>query len=320
MVLVALEDAALGRRLDRALVDALVQAGYAVTRSQLARSFRRGQVRHGGRDLAPSHVVERPMTVAVELPAPEPLHAFAEAIPLVIVHEDADLIVVDKPPGMPVHAGPGHATGTLVNAVLHHVGAQAAELPVLPGNEPWRPGLVHRLDRGTSGLIVLAKHARALEVLAAQFRAHAIERGYLGLVRGEPGFLERRVETTHARDPSDRRRFAPEVPGATRRAITSVRVLERAAGAARVVFSLETGRTHQVRMHARFLGHPLVGDPLYGGPPSDRRVREVGAALGRQALHAAQLGFAHPAGGHVRFESPEPADLIAAWASLRPGG
>ncbi len=295
----------------------LARAGYEATRSQLARSFERGKVLHEGRRLKPAFVLERAISVTVELSVPPPLDAFPEPIPLVLVHDDDDLLVVDKAAGMTVHAGPGHSTGTLVNAVLHHLDAAADELPTLPGNDAYRPGLVHRLDRDTSGLIVVAKHARALEALAAQFRAHSIERSYLGIVRGEPSFEERRVETSHSRDPKERRRFAPDVAGAHRRAVTVARVCERLRGAALLQFTLETGRTHQIRMHARHLGHPLVGDTLYGARPKDARMGAVADALGRHALHAAVLGFVHPDGRSLRFESALPPDMLAALASLR---
>jgi 23S rRNA pseudouridine1911/1915/1917 synthase len=316
-VVVTLGEDAIGQRMDKAVVVGLANAGYEISRSQLARAFERGKVWHAGRSLKPGHRVEQAMPVTVQLPTPAPLDAFPEPIPIEIVHDDDDLLVIDKAPGMAVHAGPGHSRGTLVNAVLHHLGVQADQLPVLPGNEAYRPGLVHRLDRDTSGLIVLAKHQRALEFLAAQFRAHTTERSYLGLVRGVPRFDTLRVETTHARDPADRRRFAPDVPGATRRAITHVEVVERLVDAALVRFRLETGRTHQVRMHARHLGHPLVADSVYGSRPADPGRREIAERLGRHALHAAELGFAHPAGQHMRFSSELPEDMQAALRALR---
>lgn len=316
-MVVTLGEDAIGQRMDKAVVAGLASAGYETSRSQLARAFERGKVWHAGRVLKAGHRVEHAMPVTVELPTPAPLDAFPEPIPLSIVHDDDDLLVVDKAPGMAVHAGPGHARGTLVNAVLHHLGVQADALPTLPGNEAYRPGLVHRLDRDTSGLIVLAKHQRALEHLAAQFRAHSVERSYLGIVRGVPAFEQRRVETTHARDPGERRRFAPDVPGAKRRAITQLEVLERLSQAALVRFRLETGRTHQVRMHARWLGHPLVGDGLYGARPADARMREIAQRLGRHALHAAELGFVHPDGRRLHFESALPEDMQTALRALR---
>ena len=309
---VSLAEAVSGQRLDRALVDALVDLGHAITRSQLRRSFAAGAVKIGGRPVKASLELEGAVEVEVELVEPEPLaDAVPEAIPLTIVHEDAALLVIDKPAGMVVHAGPGHGRGTLVNAVLHHLGAGAgASLPTLPGNGPERPGIVHRLDRDTSGLIVVAKTAAALAMLAAQFREHSIDRAYLGVVLGVPDWTQRRVETRHGRDPSHRRRFSPE--HGERRAITTM-VMTRRLGdhAALLGFSLETGRTHQIRMHARHVGHPIFADELYGRRPREPRLRALADGLGRHALHAAELGFEHPGGGRVHFESPLPAELAA---------
>jgi 23S rRNA pseudouridine1911/1915/1917 synthase len=319
VVRVALAESGIGQRLDRALVDALVGQGEAVTRSQLARSFAAGEVRIAGKPVKGSHKLERACEVELVLvPAPPLAHARPEPIPLAIVHEDPALLIVDKPAGMVVHAGPGHAGGTLVNAVLHHLGQadpSGEPLPILPGNDPERPGIVHRLDRDTSGLLVVAKTAAALAGLAEQFKQHTIERAYLGIVLGVPSFERERIETTHGRDPSERRRFSP-VHG-ERRAVTTMTVLRPlGAHAALVRFELETGRTHQIRMHARHLGHPIFADPLYGRRPRDPALRALTEGLGRHALHAAVLGFAHPSGGRLRFESPLPAELEGLIAAL----
>ena len=255
------------------------------------------------------------MEVEVELVAPPALaHAFPEPIPLTIVHEDEALLVIDKPAGMVVHAGPGHERGTLVNAVLHHLGTSSDALPVLPGNGPERPGIVHRLDRDTSGLLVVAKTLPALAKLAEQFRDHSIERAYIGVVAGIPPWDTRRVDTLHGRDPADRRRFAPDQ--GTRRAITTMtKVRELGDRASLLRFELETGRTHQIRMHARHVGHPILGDALYAGRPS-RALRAAVEALGRHALHAAVLGFEHPSGDRIRFEAPLPPELEALLGTL----
>jgi 23S rRNA pseudouridine1911/1915/1917 synthase len=316
-VRVELSESAIGQRLDRALVDSLVAAGQAITRSRLARSFAAGEVRIAGKPIKPSFKVEAPCVIELELVGPPPLaHAHAEAIPLTIVHEDEALLIIDKPAGMVVHAGPGHPGGTLVNAVLHHLGAGRGELPVLPGNDPERPGIVHRLDRDTSGLLVVAKTAAALTSLAEQFRAHSIDRAYLGIVLGVPGFASRRIETRHGRDPADRRRFSPD--HGERRATTIMTTLEPAADRAALArFELETGRTHQIRMHARHVGHPIFADPLYGRRPRHPEVRALAESLGRHALHAAVLGFEHPRGGRVRFESPFPPELAELWVKLQ---
>jgi 16S rRNA U516 pseudouridylate synthase RsuA-like enzyme len=189
---VALGPEALGLRLDAALVAALVREGQRCSRSQLARAFAAGQVRVGGAPAGkPGRLVDAALDVEVELDLPQPMQAVAEALPLVVVHEDADLLVIDKPAGMVVHAGPGHETGTLVNAVLHYLGISAGEMPVLPGNDATRPGIVHRLDRDTSGLIVVARNERAQEGLAAQFRVHDLRRRYLGVVWGVPPFTKK---------------------------------------------------------------------------------------------------------------------------------
>ncbi len=312
-------------RCDRALVAALASVGHPCTRSQLGRAFEAGGVSAGGRVLKPSLRVEQELEVFVRLPAPEPLRAEPEALPLVVLHEDDDLLAIDKPAGMVVHASYGHARGTLVNAVLHHLGARAGDLPVLPGNDATRPGIVHRLDRGTSGVMVVAKHAAAAEALARQFRAHALRRRYVGVVEGAPAWDERRVETGHARDPTDRRRFAPQLD-ARRQAITEIGVVERLCGATVLAFTLHTGRTHQIRMHARYLELPILGDALYGRVPRDERVRDAAAAhlrgaTPRHALHAELLEIEHPrGGGPLCLTSPLPAGLRRLVEALRDEG
>lgn len=303
-----------GGRADVTVLRALHAAGVAVTRSALARAFAAGQVRADDRPLRPAVPVHVPLRVEVTLVAPRPLRAEPEAIPLVVVYEDDALVVIDKPAGMAVHAGAGHEHGTLVNAVLGHLGVGPEALPVLPGNDATRPGIVHRLDKDTSGLLVVAKHAAAQEHLAAQFRRHTIDRAYLGVVHGVPSWAETRLETGHGRDPADRRRFSPDVGG--RRAITRAVVQQPLCGAAVVRFVLHTGRTHQIRMHARKLGHPILGDRLYGHAPADPRVREAVAALGRHALHAAELGFVHPDGRALSWTSPLPVELASLVAAL----
>jgi 23S rRNA pseudouridine1911/1915/1917 synthase len=305
--------------LDKLLAAALTAADHAITRSALVRAFAAGEVLDAtGRPLDKSTTVTGPLDVQVRLPAPEPfVGAFPEQLGLHVWHEDEDVLVVEKPAGMPVHVGPGHDRGTLVNAVLGHLGTTADALPVLEGNPAHRPGLVHRLDRDTSGVMVIAKHARAQEALASQFRVHDLQRVYLAIVQGEPSFERRRIETLHGRDPVDRRRFSPDVREG-RRAVTTLRVMERFGCAALLAVELETGRTHQIRMHCRHVGHPIVGDELYGHKLRDPNLREAAAGLHRQALHAAVLGFKHPRTGRiVRFESPLPADMRGVLDALR---
>ena len=309
-VRVALGPEALGQRLDAALVAALVRGGQRCSRSQLARAFAAGQVRVAGAPAGkPGRLVDAALVVELEIEEPQALQAVAEELPLVVVHEDEDLLVIDKPAGMVVHAGPGHERGTLVNAVLHYLGIPAEALPVLPGNDATRPGIVHRLDRDTSGLIVVARNARAQEGLAAQFRVHDLRRRYLGVVWGVPPFTKKSLKTRHGRDPGDRRRFSPHVDEG-REAITHLQVLRALQDAALLEFQLETGRTHQIRMHCRLLGHPIVADAMYGGMGGPPARRLVAAELGRHALHAAELGFRHPISGRaLDFSSPLPPDL-----------
>ncbi len=317
-VTLALGEDALGRRLDRVLVGALRDAGHVLSRNALRASFDAGEVTEEGRALKPSLEVTRPMLVAVVLRPPAPLSAVPEPVPLSILHEDEDVLVIDKPAGIVVHPSVGHPHGTLVNGVLHHLGVGSAGLPVLPGNDATRPGVVHRLDRDTSGAMVFTKTRRAAASLAAQFQAHSIERRYVGVLGGVPSFDARTVDTPHNRDPAERKRFAPVEGGSSRRAITHVTVVERMPGAAVAHFTLETGRTHQIRMHARYFGCPIFGDALYGKPPKEPSRRRLWTELGRHALHAELLGFEHPRTRQpVRFVSPLAPELQALLEGLR---
>ncbi len=272
--------------------------------------------------------------IEVRVPVAEDPETRAEDIPLAIVHEDADLIVIDKPAGMVVHPAPGSPGGTLVNALLHHFGG---ELSGVGGSR--RPGIVHRIDKDTSGLLVVAKSDAAHHGLAAQFEAHSVERRYLALCHGEPdagdprlrgiagvtweGGDVLRIATRLARHRTDRQRQAVIREGG-RHAVTRARVLERFGSAALLECWLETGRTHQIRVHMAHVGHGLVGDGTYGGGrrlPKGHPGVEAVAAFPRQALHAATLGFVHPVGGDaMRFESAVPTDMAALHAALRGAG
>ncbi len=267
--------------------------------------------------------------VLLTLPAPTPIRAAPEAIPLDIVYEDADLIVLNKPAGLVVHPAPGARDGTLVNALLHHCGGTLSGI-----GGRLRPGIVHRIDKDTSGLLVVAKSDRAHRGLAAQFAAHDLERRYLAVVHGAPDPAEARlrhlggiswepgavlrVEGNIGRHPGDRKRMAV-LSAVGKPAVTRARVLERfgpegAPVASLVECRLETGRTHQIRVHMAFAGHPLVGDGVYGR----RRGAGVLGTFPRQALHAASLGFVHPVTGEpMRFEAAPPQDFTDLTAALR---
>jgi 23S rRNA pseudouridine1911/1915/1917 synthase len=257
------------------------------------------------------------------VPPPVAAEPAPEAIPLVVLFEDAHLIVVDKPAGMAAHPAPGNETGTLVNALLHHC---AGSLSGVGGVA--RPGIVHRLDKDTSGVMVAAKTDQAHAGLSALFARHDIERLYLALTRGAPAPARGRIETRLGRSSSNRKKMAVLKVGG-REAITDYKV-ERVFGpaakphedkplAARVACRLETGRTHQIRVHLAAKGAPVLGDPLYGSgqPAAPVRVAIEAAGLKRQALHAAVLGFVHPVTGQVlRFETAPPADMAALEARL----
>jgi len=284
----------------------------------------------------------------------------AESLPLDIVYEDAFLILVNKAAGMTMHPAPGLSSGTLVNALLYHVGVPchdirakkeedeeedaddeggdvegepSHQLSTASASTLCRPGIVHRIDRNTTGLVVVAKNNRVHAHLAAQFAAHTNERLYVALVWGIPKQSSGTIRTGIARDPTNRLRMAPcPLDGSKgREAITHYTVLDVAKHAAMVQFRLETGRTHQIRVHCRYLGHPMVGDAVYGGAdigagpktPCRQRFFEdlFRMVLPRHALHAAVLGFVHPSTGEVlRRESPLPTDMVEAWRRLKEDG
>jgi 23S rRNA pseudouridine1911/1915/1917 synthase len=266
--------------------------------------------------------------VRLTLPPPAPAAPQAERIALVVVYEDDDVIVVDKPPGLVVHPAAGHATGTLVNALIAHCGASLSGIGGVG-----RPGIVHRLDKDTSGLMVAAKNDRAHRSLAEQFADHGrsgpLERAYLALIWGVPARPHGVIDAPLGRSFQNREKIAVTAADRGRRAVTHYALLEsfRAGGdalACLVRCTLETGRTHQIRVHMAHLGHPLLGDALYGAGFKTKasRLGEAGraalAALGRQALHAAVLGFEHPSTKKpLRFESPQPADMLAVLDALR---
>ena len=262
--------------------------------------------------------------VTVEIPEPEPSALAAEDLPLAIVHEDPDLAVIDKPAGLVVHPGAGQRRGTLVHALLHRY-------PEIVGvGGPGRPGIVHRLDKDTSGLMVVARTPRAFRALVESLRARTVKRTYMALVWGEPRVAEGVIEAALGRHPKDRKRMAVVTRGG-KPARTRWRVAERFPGhaglATRLEVELDTGRTHQIRVHTAHLGHPVVGDPVYGGrgkkllsmrEPQRSLAAGLLKCLPRQALHASALVLPHPVtGSRLAFESPLPEDLERALGLLR---
>ena len=290
-----------GQRLDSTLA---VVAG--ITRSQARRWIDADRVRVNDRSCRASQSVQVGDDLDVTPPDLAKSTLEPEAIALNVLYEDEDLIVIDKPAGMVVHPAPGHSSGTLVHALLHH----CDNLAGIGGVE--RPGIVHRLDRGTSGVLVAAKSDEAHHHLAEQFHEHTIDRVYRAVVRGAPRASEGRVDRAIGRHPKDRKRMS--VRGtAPREAQTVWRVTQRFTKSQRAVLDIfpETGRTHQIRVHLASIGLPIVGDTVYG------RSRNQRAELGRPALHAVALGFSHPRSGKsMRFTAPLPADLTLLLASF----
>lgn len=318
------EDA--GVRLDRFLAARIDE----LSRARLQTLIRQGCVTGpAGITTDPGTKVKESDRFRVSLPPPEPAAPAPETIPLAVVHEDSDLIVIDKPAGLVVHPAAGHATGTLVNALIAHCGD---ELSGIGGVK--RPGIVHRLDKDTSGLLVVAKSDAAHRGLAEQFASHGedgrLTRTYEAFVWGIPDRRAGAIDANLARSTANRTRIAVTRGDGGRRAVTHYEVAETftdAAGkplASRVRLNLETGRTHQIRVHLAHIGHPVMGDTIYGAgfKASAQRLSEPAKTalkgLARQALHAADLGFVHPATGEpLHFTSPRPADIQALYDALK---
>lgn len=312
---------AAGQRLDQFLAAVLAPD---LSRSRVQALIRDGRVTVGADAIRePKHRLSGGEEIAIDLPEPEPAEPEAEDIPLSILHEDSDLIVIDKPAGLVVHPGAGNPAGTLVNALLHHCGDTLSGIGGVR-----RPGIVHRLDKDTSGVMVVAKNDAAHRSLSEAFADHGrdgeLERAYLAFVWGEPDPATGRIDAPLGRAGADRtlRAVVPAGRADARHAVTRYKVLERfgpgrPAMVSLVECRLETGRTHQIRVHMGHIGHPLLADPAYGRafatkvnrlPP---RAAGMVKALGRQALHAALLAFRHPSSGAtMRFDTPLPGDLL----------
>ena len=301
-------------RVDKVLATRLPE----MSRARIQALIGEGRISRDGASLGDASAKAQPGDYRLEIPAPTPAEPAPEAIPLNVLFEDAHLIVVDKPAGMAVHPAPGSESGTLVNALLHHCGESLSGIGGVA-----RPGIVHRIDKDTSGIVVVAKTDAAHHGLSALFEAHDIDRAYVALTRGAPSPAWGKIEGAIARSTHDRKKMALVKSGG-RQAITHYKT-ERAFGpaakplAAHVTCRLETGRTHQIRVHLASKGCPCLGDPTYGSGPPAEQVRKAIAQAGltRQALHAAVLGFVHPVTGErLRFESPLPPDMAQLEALL----
>jgi 23S rRNA pseudouridine1911/1915/1917 synthase len=293
-----------GTRLDAFLASVVPE----LTRAAVQRLIEEGDVLLGGIVQKPSYKVSEGEEISVTIPPPEPSTAVPEEMQLDILYEDADLIVVNKPAGMTVHPGAGVNSGTLVNGLLGH----CTDLSGIGGEI--RPGIVHRIDKDTTGILVVAKNDAAHEGLAVQFREHTVKRVYIALVFGSPRTDKGRVESLIGRHPVDRKRMSGSAKHG-RNAVTHWKVLARFPEVTLLKLRLETGRTHQIRVHMSESGHPLVGDSVYGGTAraaglKSPEFRSMVKKFGRQALHAKTLGFRHPSSGeYIEFDSELPEDM-----------
>jgi 23S rRNA pseudouridine1911/1915/1917 synthase len=306
-----------GTRIDRLLAERFPQ----ISRSRFQRLLHDGMVTARGKRVRSAYRVLDGDEIHVRVPPPEPSTLEPEAIPIDVVYEDGELLVVDKPAGLVVHPAAGNVRGTLVHALLHHARGELA-----PAGGLGRPGIVHRLDKDTSGLLVVAKTEHAHAALTAQLQAREVRRSYDTVAWGTFAAEDGRVDAPIGRSPHDRKRMAVVDRGG-KRATTHYRVSERLAAVTRLEVTLETGRTHQIRVHLASIGHPVFGDPVYGGratrltqlaAPLRVQAKRALDGLPRQALHAARLSFRHPSTGEpLQFESQLPADIAATLALLR---
>ena len=297
-------------------LDSFVAEQLALSRTRAQKLVAAGLVLLNGRAAKKSEPVSAGAVVEVHVPQPESVEIEAEDLPLDIVYEDSALLVVNKAAGMVVHPAPGHRSGTLVNALMHHI----RDLSGVGGR--LRPGIVHRLDRHTSGLLVVAKNDKAHHALSDALRTHDVKRLYQAAVWGHLTEDEVTIDAPIGRDRKDRKRMAVMESG--RAALSRAVVRERWTRADLLQVALKTGRTHQIRVHLKHIGHPVVGDPVYGvgwergmGGPQHAWAKELARRVPRQFLHAAELAFVHPISGErMHFEAPLPEDLarVAAWA------
>jgi len=291
-----------GTRIDKFITDELNDP--AISRTQVQDWIKNGHVRVNDQSIKSNYKLNDQDVIIVNVPEVTELDIVAEPIPLEIVFEDQDVIVVNKPRGMVVHPAPGHSSGTLVNALMHHCNDLSGINGVL------RPGIVHRIDRDTTGLLMVAKNDLAHMSLAEQLKEHSVTRRYTALVHGNMPHDEGTIDAPIGRDPNDRKLFT--VTGHNSKdAVTHFRVLERIGSDFTLVeLQLETGRTHQIRVHMKYIGYPLAGDPVYG--------RNKTVPLNGQALHAGVLGFTHPrTGERHQFEVPLPEDFTTILNNLR---
>jgi 23S rRNA pseudouridine1911/1915/1917 synthase len=300
-----LVDEEAGERLDRVLAQRCPE----FSRTALQRWIEQGRVEQAGEVVSRKTKAIAGAEVSIDPAPPEAMNAEPQDIPLDVLFEDSHLIVLDKASGLVVHPAAGHPDGTLVNALLHHAAVQG-------GADPLRPGIVHRLDKDTSGVMVVAKTPQAHERLVEMFQQHALERAYLAIALGRPPKAIT-YDTFHSRNPAHRKKFTSR-GGRGRRAVTHLETIELLHGSALVRCHLETGRTHQIRVHLTEHGHPVLGDPLYGKSIGDPELRRVSSELGRQALHAVLLAFSHPISGEpMRFEAEPPESFQRALEALR---
>lgn len=301
-----------GRRLDQFLSEADLN----LSRSQAKKLIEAGNILLNRKPTKPSAHLKAGDIVSGSVPKPEPISLIPESIPLTILYEDPSIVVIDKPPGMVVHPAYGNLSGTLVNALLYHCKDLAGINGVL------RPGIVHRLDKDTSGVIVVAKDDEAYHQLTKQFKNRTVEKVYLAIAYGKLGQEEGLIDSAIGRHPSERKRMSTRTKKG-RMAITRWKVMERLDGFTFLEIFPQTGRTHQIRVHLSSMGHPILGDPVYGrkgrpGSIHEPVLKECVKKMNRQALHAHRLGFNHPrTGERVQFISPIPQDMQEVLECLR---